>query len=156
MIPPQTVGQRLVWYARAELALARNDPPLALPSPSNCSRPLRTCSGERVIPRLWKLRGEALATLNRPAEAETALQAAQDAAHAQELRPRCWRIAIDLGNLYQAERRDEEATLAFATAQELIEDLAAPIPDTSLRDHFLQQALCTASSSRAALSAPCR
>ena len=35
-----------------------------------------------------------------------------------------WRIAIDLGNLYQAQLRDEEAELAFATAQELIEDLA--------------------------------
>ena len=59
---------------------------------------------------------------------------------AQGLRPSLWRIAIDLGKLYQAELRDEEAALAFATAQELIEELAASVPDTSLRDHFLHKA----------------
>ncbi len=51
-----------------------------------------------------------------------------------------WRVAIDLGNPYRAQRRDEEAEHAFATAQELIEALAATIPDSSLRTHFLQQA----------------
>jgi hypothetical protein len=34
-------------------------------------------SGECVIPRLWKARGEALAALHREAEAEADLQAAQ-------------------------------------------------------------------------------
>jgi DNA-binding NarL/FixJ family response regulator len=58
----------------------------------------------------------------------------------QDLRPLLWRIAIDLGNLYQAERRGEEAEQAKAFAQELIEDLATPIPDPTLRAHFLQQA----------------
>src|SRR6266699_1839119 len=97
-------------------------------------------AGEQSIPHLAHLGGEALATLNRPAEAETALQAAQAGAATQDLRPLLWRLAIDLGNLYRAERRDEEAEYAFATAQELIEDLAAPITDTALRAHFLQQA----------------
>ena len=78
--------------------------------------------------------------LNRPAEAETALQAAQAGAVKQDLRPLLWRIAIDLGNLYQAQRRDEETEHAFATAQELIEELATPITDIALRTHFLQQA----------------
>ena len=78
--------------------------------------------------------------LNRPAEAETALQAAHAGAVARGLQPLLWRIAIDLGNLYRAERRDEEAEHVFATAQELIEDLAAPITDTALRAHLLQQA----------------
>ena len=63
--------------------------------------------------------GEALATLNRPAEAETALQAAQAGAVTQDLRPLLWRIAIDLGNLYQAQRRDKEAEQAFAEATRL-------------------------------------
>ena len=58
----------------------------------------------------------------------------------QDLRPLLWRIAIDLGNLYRAELRDEEAEHVFDTARELIEDLAAPIPDPALRAHFLQQA----------------
>jgi len=138
--PTQTVGQRLVWYARAELALARNDLPLALHITDQLLASAANISEERVIPRLWKLRGEALVALHQEAEAEKMLRAAQDAAHTQGLRPSLWRIAIDLGKLYQAELRDEEAALAFATAQELIEDLAASIPDTSLRDHFLHKA----------------
>ena len=56
------------------------------------------------------------------------------------IRPLLWRIAIDLGDLYRAWRRDEEAEQAFATSQELIEELAATIPDPVLRAHFLQQA----------------
>ena len=78
--------------------------------------------------------------LNRGAEAETALQAAHTAATTQGLRPLLWRVVIDLGKLHQTQRRDEEAEQAFATAQELIEALAAPIPDQSLREHFQQQA----------------
>jgi DNA-binding CsgD family transcriptional regulator len=138
--PVQTVGQRLIWYARAELALARDDPQLALHITDQLLASAANLSEERVIPRLWKLRGEALMALHREAEAEKMLRAAQDAAHAQGLRSALWRIAIDLGKLYQTELRDEEAALAFATAQELIEELAASIPDTSLRDHFLHKA----------------
>ncbi len=138
--PAQTIGQRLVWYARAELALARNDPSLALHITDQLLASAANLSEERVIPRLWKLRGEALVALHREAEAEKMLRIAQDAAYAQGLRPVLWRIVIDLGKLYQAELRDEEAALAFATAQELIEELAASIPDTSFRDHFLHQA----------------
>jgi DNA-binding CsgD family transcriptional regulator len=138
--PAQTVGQRLVWYARTELALARNDPQLALRITDQLLASAANLSEERVIPRLWTLRGEALVALHREAEAEKMLRAALDAAHAQGLRPSLWRLAIDLGKLYQAELRDEEAALAFATAQELIEELAASVPDTSLRDHFLHKA----------------
>ncbi len=47
--------------------------------------------------------------LHQEAEAERTLRAAQDAAHAQGLRPLLWRIAIDLGQLYQNERHAEEA-----------------------------------------------
>jgi DNA-binding NarL/FixJ family response regulator len=78
--------------------------------------------------------------LHQVAEAERTLRAAQNAAHAQGLRPLLWRIAIDLGRLYQNERRAEEAAVAFAAAQELIEELAASVPDASLRDHFLHEA----------------
>jgi DNA-binding CsgD family transcriptional regulator len=136
----QTVGQRLVWYARAELALACNDPSETLRIADQLLASAADISAARVIPRLWKLRGEALMALHQEVEAEKTLRAAQDAAHAQGLRPLLWRIAIDVGHLYQNERRAEEAAVAFATAQELIEELAAFIPDTSLRDRFLHEA----------------
>jgi DNA-binding CsgD family transcriptional regulator len=138
--PPQTQAHRLIWYVRAQLALAKGEPYRTLAITEQLFASTAHVAGEQSIPHLAHLRGKALATLNRSAEAETALQAAQAGAVTQDLRPLLWRIAIDLGNLYQAQRRGEEAEQAFATAQELIEDLAAPITDTALRAHFLQQA----------------
>jgi DNA-binding CsgD family transcriptional regulator len=138
--PAQTIGQRIVWYARAELALARNDPHLALHITDQLLTSAVGLSSESSIPGLSKLRGEVLTKLKQGAEAETILQQARVAALKHGLRPLLWRIAIDLGKLYQAELRDEEAAFAFATAQELIEELAASIPDMSLRDHFLHKA----------------
>jgi DNA-binding CsgD family transcriptional regulator len=138
--PMQTMGQRIVWAARADLALARNDPGQALDVTDRLIASAANMSEERVIPRLWKLRGEALAALYRTAEAETMLRAAQEAAHAQGLRPLLWRICVVLGKLYRASRRQEEAEQAFASARTIIEELAAPIPDENLRATFLSSA----------------
>ena len=63
--PMQTVGQRLVWYARAELALASNDPSHALRIADQLLASAANISAARVIPRLWKLRGEALMALHQ-------------------------------------------------------------------------------------------
>ena len=136
----QTIGQRLVWAARADLALVRGNPDLALDITDRLISSAANLSEERVIPRLWKLRGEALVALQRIAEAETALQAAQAAAQAQGLRPWLWRICLALGKLYQTQERQEDAEQAFANARALIEELAANLPDEQLRAHFLSQA----------------
>jgi DNA-binding CsgD family transcriptional regulator len=138
--PMQTIGQRLVWAARADLALARGDPGQALVITDRLIASASNLSDEHVIPRLWKLRGEALAALGLAAEAETLLRAAQEAAQAQRLRPLLWRICVALGRLYQAQRRLEEAERAFADARAIIEELATALPDEQLRAQFLSQA----------------
>ncbi len=99
----QTIGQRLVWTARAELALARSNPGLALDITDRLIASAANLTDEYIIPRLWKLRGEALAALHRSEEAETMLQAAQEAAQVQGLRPLLWRIYMALGKLYQTQ-----------------------------------------------------
>ena len=96
--PAQTVGQRLVWYARAELALARNDPPLALHITDQLLASAIDLSSESNIPRLAKLRGEALIKLKQAAEAETILQHARAAALERGLRPLLWRIDLTRAN----------------------------------------------------------
>jgi predicted ATPase/DNA-binding CsgD family transcriptional regulator len=136
----QTIGQRLVWAARADLALARSDPSLALDITDRLIASAANLSDEHVIPRLGKVRSEALATLGRIEEAETMLRAAQEAAHAQGLRPWLWRICVALGKLYQSQERQEEAEQPFATARTIIEELAANVPDEHVREQFLQQA----------------
>jgi DNA-binding CsgD family transcriptional regulator len=138
--PMQTIGQRLIWAARADLALARSDPETALDITERLIASASNLSDEYVIPRLWKLRGEALAALDRIAEAEAALRAAKAAAHAQRLRPWLWRISVSLGKLYQAQGHMEEAEQTLATARVIIEELAVGVPDEQLRAHFLSQA----------------
>ncbi len=135
--PLHTMGQRIAWCARAELALAQSDPGLALHIVDKLIASAANVSGEGSIPRLAKLRAEALTLLNQGAKAEALLQAAQEIATTQGTRPMLWRISLDLGKLYQAQRRHEEAELAFSTSRGIIEELAANIPDESLREHFL-------------------
>ncbi len=136
----QTLGRRLVWAARADLALARGDPGLALDITERLIASAANLSSECIIPRLWKLRAEVLAALGRAAEAEAELRAAQEAAHAQGLRPLLWRISLAQGKLAHAQRRYEEAERRFAEALELLEDLASRLPDQTLQRHFLQHA----------------
>jgi len=136
----QTMGQRVVWTARSELALARSNPGLALDITNRLIDSAANLTDEYVIPRLWELRGEALAALHRSEEAETMLQAAQKAARTQGLQSLQWRICVSLGKLYQGQGRKKEAEQSYSAARTLIEELAATIPDEALRDNFIRQA----------------
>jgi DNA-binding CsgD family transcriptional regulator/Flp pilus assembly protein TadD len=135
-----TLGQRLVWTARADLALARDDPDLALHITDQLHASAIGLSRESSIPRLAKLRGEALIKLKQAAEAETILQGARTTALKHELRPLLWRICLTQGKLAHSQRRYEEAERRFAEALELLEDLARNVPDQTLHQHFLQHA----------------
>jgi DNA-binding CsgD family transcriptional regulator len=136
----QTLGQRLVWAARAELALARDDPHLALHITDQLLASAVGLSSESSIPRLAKLRGEALTKLTQAAEAETSLQEARTTALKHGLRPWLWRICMTQGKLAHSQRRYEEAERQFAEAQELLEDLASSLPDQTFHQHFLHHA----------------
>jgi DNA-binding CsgD family transcriptional regulator len=135
----QTNGERLVWVARAELALARDEPGQARSISEQLIASAVNPFDEQVIPRLWKLRGEALAALGRTEEAEAVLRAAQEAAQVQGLRLLCWRVSVAQGLLYRTQGRKDEAEQAFSTARALIEELAADLPDEQVREQFLRQ-----------------
>ncbi len=139
--PQRTLGQRIVWYARAELAFARDNPHLALQIIDQLIASSIIPPGGQCIPRLSKLRGEALVALQQAAEAETELRAAQEAAQVLGWRSFLWRIRVAQGKLYHMQARREEAEQAFSTAQALIEDLATNIPDETIRKQFLSQAI---------------
>ncbi len=138
--PAQTTMQRLVWYARAELALACHEPNLALQIVEQLIASTMNITRERPVPRLSKLRGEALTALGQTTEAETALRAAQAIAAAQDEPPLLWRIHLSLGRLYQTQDRQAEADDEFATAQAIIDELDANISEGALRDKFRQGA----------------
>jgi DNA-binding CsgD family transcriptional regulator/tetratricopeptide (TPR) repeat protein len=136
-----TLAQRVLRSAQVELALAKGKPGQALEIIDQLSASAASASNEQnSIPQLLKLRSEALLMLHQTAEAEFVLDVAKVGAKENGARPLLWRICVDLGKLYRAQRRNDEAELTFSIAQELIDELAATIPDTSLRNMFLQHA----------------
>lgn len=137
--PAQTLGQRLAWCARGELALARGDPGLALRAVDE----LIACAPQPEVPvmlRVWKLKGEALAALGRTGDAEAALREAAAHAESQAAQPLLWRIRAALGGLYRARSRHDDAEREFASARSIVDELAADLPDPALREDFLASA----------------
>jgi DNA-binding CsgD family transcriptional regulator len=137
--PFQTIAQRGCWCARCEAALARGESERALAiadqlvATAHYADPL----GESGIPRLAMLRGEALAMLKRPREAEAAFLSARKNALAQEAKPLLWQVNAALGHLYQNGARRVEAEAAFEEARKVAGELATAIPDAELRSSFL-------------------
>jgi DNA-binding CsgD family transcriptional regulator len=136
--PPRTAPQRLVWCAQAELELARGHPNRALEIVDQIITSAASVEQGGVIPRLWHSRALALIALDRAAEAETTLLAAQAAARAHGARPMLWRVCVTLAKLYKAEARRQQAEQECSEARAIVEELAAELQDTALRDHFLR------------------
>jgi DNA-binding CsgD family transcriptional regulator len=143
---PQNMAERAVTLAWGELALAQSESTLAL---QLADQLLASVPGlvpgqpAQPIPHLLKLRGEALLALSRPDEAAVALEEARRGALERDARPILWIICRSLGRAYQLLRRDDHARQELATARQLIEELAATIDDTPLRDQFRRAALDT-------------
>jgi DNA-binding NarL/FixJ family response regulator len=57
---------------------------------------------------------------------------------AQGARALLWRTHVALGDLYRASQRSEEADREFRAARTVVEELAADLPDDSLRQALLQ------------------
>ncbi|MDE3089902.1 MAG: tetratricopeptide repeat protein [Chloroflexota bacterium] len=135
--PPQTLGQRLVYCARAELALARGEPVRALEIIDQliASAANAKPDGSNIL-RVSLLRGQALAVLGRFDPAEAALIAARDIADAQGARPMLWRIHAALGKFDLTRRRRADSDRSFAAARAIVDQLAENIADESLRKNF--------------------
>jgi DNA-binding CsgD family transcriptional regulator len=138
---PHTFSERRVAWVCGELALARGEPQLAL---QFAERLIATAPGEvrtQRIPRLWKLKGEALAALKRLGEATEALEAARLGALERREAPVLWQIDSSLARVYRLLKREDDARDALTAAREGIEALAKTIDDDELRAQFRQRAL---------------
>jgi DNA-binding CsgD family transcriptional regulator len=138
-VPMQTMAQRLVWCARAELGLAAGNPGQTLQIVDRLTE-TATNLAHGIIPRLWYLRGLALLALGRATEAQEALEAAQATARAQGTPPLLWRIDAGLARLHQAQGRRDQAEASTAAARTTIEALAAGLADANLRETFVSNA----------------
>jgi DNA-binding CsgD family transcriptional regulator len=138
-IQMRTLGGRMLWCARAELKLAAGDAAEALHVVDQLIASDPNRAPDAVVPRLWRLRGEALAALRRRDEAEAVFLAARDTAHARGLRPELWRTHLSAAHLYRAEKRHAEARESFVAARRLLDELAVGIIDVSGRETFLDE-----------------
>ena len=137
---PRTLSERRVDWVRGELALAQSEPEVAL---QIADRFIASAPGEirtQPSPRLWKLKGEALAALKRLREATEALEEAKRGALERREPPLLWQIHGSLGRVYRLLKREQDASNVVAAAREGIDLLAQTIDEAELREHFLQRA----------------
>lgn len=134
-----TAQQRMHWHSRAKLAVAQNEAALGLEMVERLIASTNNLKQGEVIPALWKLRGEALLSLQREAEAEITLLAAEEAARTRNLKPLLWRIQLSLGRLYSVQGRGGEARNSFSSAWQIGQELAASLPDQTIAKNFIKQ-----------------
>ncbi len=147
----QTLPERVITYARAQLALANGEAARALELVSGLLEPVASPAwlGEPATAptrparpasvNLLLLRGEALSALREPAKAEAALRLAQRAAVEQGALPSLWRVHAALGKHYLRFKQRTLANTEFEQARAFIHGLAERIPPAELRDQFLRQ-----------------
>ncbi len=145
-MPLQSLGQRISWVARTELALAEGEIDLALDTVARLtaatSRPV-----EGIISTVWHLRGKILLAGGAPQEAEACLLAAiQNASHFGET-TMLWRLHGTLGQAFRAQSRPQDEKKAILKARQIVKEISSTIPDRSLRKQFVERA-------RAQLEAP--
>jgi tetratricopeptide (TPR) repeat protein len=138
--PMNTIGKRYCWTRRAELALLQDDPALALDVVERLISSAPGMLPGRVITYLWKLKGEALATMGHTENACSLLNRALENAHGSGERFLLWRIHASLGRLYRTMGHQESAEKEFAVALALIDELAATVADETLKEVFRQGA----------------
>lgn len=130
------------WSALGELELKEGKPDRALEIADRllAFTPNLAEYGPHAVPRLSRLRALALAALDRVDEAVSELQGTLPVAQAQGLRPVLWQLHADLGNMYRATGRREDADREFSAARSVIQDLADRTPEGPLRNNFAKQA----------------
>jgi DNA-binding CsgD family transcriptional regulator len=138
--PMRSQAQRLCWLARAELELARGLAGPALQVAEGLITAARDMAPGAVVPRLWLLRGTALARAGEVDEAVRVLEEAREAAAAQGSRPLLRRIHAALGPLFRRLNRAGDSREAFLAARELVRELAERIGDEALAQEFAERA----------------
>jgi tetratricopeptide (TPR) repeat protein len=136
----RTLGKRRAWAAKAELALARNEPIIALEALDRLMQASFNLDRGAVIPLLWMMRAEAYMQLERYGEAEPLLESALAGAADQVRRPRLWRIHRLLAVLYHKQGRTDQSIAQKEMARAIVAELANTIKDGNLREHFLRAA----------------
>ena len=138
--PRSSPERRMIW-AWGELALANDEPDVAL---SIAERLLSSVPGdhqEQPIPWLLRLKAKALIASGRMKEVPEVLEAAKNGLLARQERPLLWQVHALLGQVHTYLKQDKQARQEFVAASHVIHALKASIDDDYLREHFSRLAL---------------
>lgn len=138
--PPRSLGERMIWVAKAELALARGDGQTALDITDLLyhDQPLREAGF--AAPRLSLVRARALILLGLEEQALDELLAMRRTMQESDARTMLWRCLTALYHLYWQLHRRQEANEERAAALALITELANTLKDETQRSHFTEHA----------------
>jgi tetratricopeptide (TPR) repeat protein len=137
--PPRTLVERYMCWAWAEAELADGQPAEALAAAGRLIESVVNPGGE-PMPHLLKLKGQALAALGQPAEAEAALSLGLVAAREHKTLPILWQIQRERGRLARQFGRADDARRDLDAARAVIEELANTL-DQPQRQAFRSRAL---------------
>jgi DNA-binding CsgD family transcriptional regulator len=135
--PMDTATERQLWCASADLRLARGAAAEALDIAEQLAASL---APGKAAPRVWILRAAALTALRSFEAAEPLLIQAIEASRAAHLRSQEWRAHATYARLLRTRGRRDEADREVQLARRLVEEMAAPMADESVRTSFLERA----------------
>lgn len=144
VLPPDApafmIGERQIWAARAELALAQQDAEHAHRILDLLSRDASNLTPTAVIPRLWILRAQAFAQQAQWETAATLLHAARAEAEKTAQPAWTWRALAVLSKNYRRQERAEDASRAAREAERIVGELADTLTGQLGRDLFVERA----------------
>ncbi len=138
----ESMGQRLLALAAAEVALAQDEPARALVIVETVLQALPDLRDwqDVTLPLLLLLQGRALAAAHRHSEAIIALTEALDVCRTRQMDSLTWRCHGELARLHQNAMERAAAEQELDTAKHLLDTMAATIPDQLMCDRFLAAA----------------
>src|SRR5260370_36934406 len=132
---PANAPERRMSWAWGELALASDEPEIALGIADRLLASAPGAARAQPIPWLLKLKGEALGALSRREEAIQALEEARLGALARQERPLLWQLHRAMGGRYQNLKEEYLRERNVISPRQRIAPLSETIHDPYLRDH---------------------
>jgi tetratricopeptide (TPR) repeat protein len=126
-----------LFHSCGELWLARGDTATALAYADECLAKAETTNSPKNIIKAGRLRGEVFIARGQLADAEAALDRALELARRLGNPPQVWKTLVAVGDLQTARGSAATALMAYREGLDIVANVAARLPDTTLRETLL-------------------
>ncbi len=126
-----------LFHSYGELWLVRGDLERVLAYADECLRLAASSDSTKNMVKARRLRGQVFLAQGEPATAEQELNIALELAYHIGNPPQLWKTWMALGELRRVEGRGAEAKIAYRSALQIIDSVAASLVDETLRETFL-------------------